>query len=82
MAELLDHVDLLWHGWFGSLLRIIDSQCVNASDTRYRGYLALDFNDWINRLLSASQSASAYGSKCRVPSIDGGKSLDKHGASR
>src|SRR5215831_6594744 len=34
----LQHVDLSWHDWFGSILRIIDSQCVNASDTRYRGY--------------------------------------------
>src|SRR5215831_15646805 len=34
----LQHVDLLWHDWFGSILRLIDSQCVNASDTRYRGY--------------------------------------------
>src|SRR5215831_18680328 len=35
--EPLQHVDLPWHGWFGSFLRIIDSQCVNASNTRYRG---------------------------------------------
>jgi putative transposase len=36
--EPFQHVDLSWHGWFGSLLRIIDSQYVNASNTRYRGY--------------------------------------------
>jgi hypothetical protein len=36
----LQHVDLSWPGWFGSIFRIIDSQCVNASDTHYRGYLA------------------------------------------
>jgi hypothetical protein len=33
----LQYVDLLRHGWFGSILRIIDSQCVNASNTRYPG---------------------------------------------
>src|SRR5690242_2291009 len=27
----LQHVDLSWHDWFGSILRLIDSQCVNAS---------------------------------------------------
>src|SRR5215472_2081113 len=30
-------VDLPWQGWFGSIHRIIDSQCVNAANTRYRG---------------------------------------------
>src|SRR5690348_12755150 len=37
--EPLQHVDLSCHSWFGSILRLIDSQCVNASDTRYRGVL-------------------------------------------
>src|SRR5690349_9324095 len=37
----LQHVDLSWHGWFGSIFRLIDSQGVNASNTHYRGYVNL-----------------------------------------
>src|SRR5581483_11839572 len=39
--EPLQHFDLSCHSWFGSILRLIDSQCVNASDTRYRGFVMI-----------------------------------------